>query len=568
MMQTGLITPEQCASRGNESSSNENVASAEAQLSSLLSCLSVLSELAAMKSDEYQSEILNSPKASRSKSRGFPLADALAQLERSHGLHSTPIARLTKSIHRFQSSLAILQDESDSHAAEVDSLHELIKSLQKRNEELEMNVEALTERNKKLAIKLERKSEEKRYLASCMKKYMKKVKASKDQEREFEELKVAYQLQAHENLLFQANRNRATSADSNLSDGLDFIHLEDGYGDDHSLFSCSGSSLVTDEGIATLRLQTHRSASPRSDASHSSCDDSSPSISSKAQTTTLYFPRGSKVGIKILELHDDTMSTPTAKQPNAELTRALLAPEAEQTKMVGETEKQRNVGLPFHINFFHSKVDKEGRHQRRDSGRQSIFVVSGYNDFDDTKNKKPSLGSRIIAINNVEVPDGCTMDQLIESLRASSNEELADDADGSQSMYSVTFRAESLSTRQNEVLQKALKQDETDQQSQEANLELDARQSNEKKSEMRVTKFNFKFKGRGKSTLPNDVDASNACEGVQERVVSDSLEPAVSNRRQDNKTLASAASALQFWKPKNQEIEILTAKGGDEDPLI
>ncbi|GAX18352.1 hypothetical protein FisN_23Hh246 [Fistulifera solaris] len=567
MMQTELITPESGESRGDESLADENSASAEAQLNSLLSCLSVLSELAAMESDEYQSEILKSPKASKSKLGKFPLADALAQLERSHGLHSTPIASLTKSIHRFQSSLAILHDESDSHAAEVDSLHELIKSLQKRNEELEMNVEALTERNKKLAIKLERKSEAKRYLASCMKQYMKKAKASKDQEREFEDLKVAYQLQAHENLLFQANRNRATSADSNFSDGLDFIHLEDGSGDDHSSFSCGGSSLVTDEGIATLRLQTHRSASPRSDASHSSFD-SSPSTSPKAQTTTLYFPRGSKVGIKILELHDDTMSTPTAKQPNAELTRALLAPEAEQTKMVGETENQRNVGLPFHINFFHSKGDKEGRHQRRDSGRHSIFVVSGYNDFDDTKNKRPSLGSRIIAINNVEVPDGCTMDQLIESLRASSNEELVDDAGGSHSMYSVTFREESLSTRQYEVLQKAIKQDETDQHNQEATVERDTRQVNEKKSEMRLTNFNFKFKGRGKSNLSNNVDASNVCEGVQEGVVSVSLEPAVSNRRQDNKTLASAANALQFWRPKSQEIETLTTKVGDEDPLI
>ncbi len=567
-MQTGLITPEQGASRGDESMSDENFASAEAQLTSLLSCLTVLSKLAAMESDEYQSEILKSPKASRPNHRDFPLADALAQLERPHGLHSTPIASLTKSIHRFQSSLAILHDESDNHAAEVDSLHELIKSLQKRNEGLEMNVKALTERNTKLAIKLEKKSEEKRYLASCMKKYMRKAKESKNQEREFEELKVAYQLQAHENLLFQANRNRTTSADSNLSDGLDFIHLEDGSGDDHSLFSCGGSSLVTDEGIATLRLQTHRSASPRSDASHSSFD-SSPSISPKAQITTLCFPRGSKVGIKILELHDDSMSTPAAKQPNAELTRALLAPETEQAKIVGETENQGNFGLPFHINFFHNKGDKEGRHQRRDSDRNSIFVVSGYNDFDDTKNKKPSLGSRIIAINNVAVPDGCTMDQLIESLRASSNRELADDADGSQSMYSVTFRAENLSPRQYEVLQKALQQDETDQHSQEATIERDARQSNDKKSEMRLAKFNFKFKGRGKSNLSkNAFDASNACESVQEGVISDSLEHAISNSRQDNKALASAASALQFWKPKIQEMESLTVNVGGEDPLI
>ena len=564
MLQAGFITPEQGTSREDGNTADSTSSSTEAQMNSLLSCLSVLSELAAMDSDEYQSEILKSPKASRRNPRNFPLGDSLAELERSHGLHSTPIASLTQSIHRFQSSLAILHDESDTHAAEVDSLHELIKSLQARNDKLENDVQTLTDCNKKLVMKLERKSEEKRYLASYMKNYIRKANESQDQEREFEELKVAYQLQAHENLLFQANRNRTTSADSNLSDGLDFIHLEDGSGDDFSSFSCGGSSLVTDEGVATLRLQTIRSASPRSDESHSSLDSYPPTPT--AQTITLNFPRGSKVGIKILELHDDSISTPTAKKPNAELTRAMLATDADHREIPEGADNTCHFGLPFQINFFHNKAEKEGRQHRRDPSRTSVFVVSGYNDFDESLNTKPPVGSRIVAINNITVPRGCTMEQLIESLKASSMQELADDADASH--YSVSFRTETLSMRQHEVLQKALKQDENEQHREEKTVDQNMKQSNENRSDMKLGKFSFGFKGRGKGNLPDDAAALNTRESPSIDILEHGTEKNSETRRQDSKTFANATSALQFWKPKNQEVESATADLHAEDPLI
>lgn len=569
MIQVEIMSSEQDSSQMDENTSYDVPSPAQSQLSSLLSCLTVLSELAAMESDEYQSEILKSPKASRRDLKKFPLGESLAQLERSHGLNNTPIASLTQSIHRFQSSLAILHDESDAHAAEVNSLQEFIKSLQQRNEELENDMQTLKDRNKKLAMKLERTSEEKRCLASFMKKYIRKAKASQDQEKELEELKVAYQLQAHENILIQANRNRTTSLDSNLSDGLDFVHSEEGSGDELSSFSFGGSSLVTDGGVATLCLQTNRSASPRSDDSQSSFD-SFPLTTPTArnQTLTLNFPRGCKLGVKILELPDDNnMSTPTAK-PNAELTRAMLTTEADDTRVSEVISNQNHFGLPFHINIFNNKMEKEGRHHRQDSGRASIFVISGYNDFDETLNAKPPLGSRIIAINNVAVPDGYTMDQLLHSLKASSAPELVDNADGSRLTYSVTFRTDILTMRQHEILQKALKQDEKERQRDERLVEKSKNQLNENKSDVKLGKFNFKFKGRGKGNPPDEVGVSKNKEGVASENPEQMVEMDSETRRQDNNTFANAANALQFWKPKNQESESVTTDLAVEDPLI
>jgi hypothetical protein len=414
---------------------------------SLLASISVVAQLAAMDTSEYHT-LMKATRSSTQESRqdeSFPFVLSLAEVERQYGLTDTPIANLTQCIHQFHSNT----QELDHQATEISSLHQMIVALQKKNQELETDKTTLTMKNEKLTKKLEQKSKEKKCLASHVKAFLLRAAVSEEKEQDFEELKVAYKLQAHEQYLMKANRGRTTSVDS---DGLDFGSLDDS----------SVSSLVTDDGVATLQLSPHYSPgdySIFSDASQGSVD-SLPG-SPRMQPYTLEFPRGARVGLRIRELPVEaarTPKTPTLK-PNADLTRAMTAGDGDS--QVRPDEKQGNNN-PFAVldftkmNIFQNNNHKGNSHNNdkdldktEQQPARHVFVVSGYCDFDARLNTKPAVGARILAINNVQVPETCTLQELIDSLAASSASDLLEDNDGT---YSVTFRNDPLTAKQREEL--------------------------------------------------------------------------------------------------------------------
>jgi hypothetical protein len=539
---------------------------------SLLASISVVAQLAAMDTNEYHAIMKATARSSTEESRqdeSFPFVLSLAEVERQYGLTDTPIANLTQCIHRFHSNT----QELDHQATEIASLHQLVVALQKRNQELETDVSTLTKKNGKLTKKLKQKNKEKQCLTSHVRDFILRAAVSEEKEQEFEELKVAYKLISYEQNLMKVNRSRTTSVDS---DGLDFGSLDD------SESPNSVSSLVTDDGVATLQLSEH--SSPRDyniflDAASEFSVDSLPG-SPRMQPYTLEFPRGAKVGLRIRELPVEaarTPKTPTLK-PNADLTRAMTAGDGDP--QVRPDEKQGNnnpfAGLDFtKMNIFQNNNTKgNSNHDHKDQDKteqqpaRHVFVVSGYCDFDSRLNTKPAVGARVVAINNVQVPETCTLQELIDSLAASSASDLLeDDNDGT---YSVTFRNEPLTAKQREEIKDNSETTSTLQLpfSEGKKTEPSEKTAKEglliKPLDMKLAAFNFGFLKLGVGEAGDKTMATTSAHTKSGDSQRDEALPEEGTR--ENKQQHFPNVFNPFWKQKNQNEDV--AKASSEDELL
>lgn len=436
--------------------------------------------------EDHQQHRLPNQQKNRHDSRQFD-PRVLNEVEQKY--ENTPISALTQSIHALQSKITLLHQESDHQTSDIAALQQLVMELKRQNESLEQQVSDLTKKNQSLTKKLKRRVKEKKCLASHIKEFLRKAVVSEQQGKELEELKVAYKLQAHEHYLQVANRSRTTSADSNLSDGLDFMYPE-GSADESE--SSSVISLITTEGVATTQLSPLYT--PREFfASHEMSPVDMPLASPRSYT--LHFDRGTKSGLRIRALPIEMMPatspvvTNSTLKPNMELTRALMATNenpisdtnnnaitsvsssfnnhcpADEIEKSSSHRQGHNpfAGLNLKMNIFntnnssinHNKSTGSGRdhekgnHQGTTEVKGHIFVVTGYGDFDPTRNITPPLGARIVAINGVSIPDNCTLQDITDSLDASGAGNLCDN-DGST--YSITFRNDPLTARQKELL--------------------------------------------------------------------------------------------------------------------
>ena len=573
-----VLQPQHPANNVEEESSSSSSSSPHSEnneKTSLLQALSALAKLAALETSKYETCVRRrSPKHNNNNnnnSQGLGddgddneeasstilsldqvvvelLNDSSSSSSSStiQSVTTTPIVDLAQSVHRLHSNITVLQSESDQQADEIQQLQQLVVTLRTRNQDLEQTIQSLHQENHKLVGKLKRKAKEKKCLVDHVKTFLRQVQDSEEQQKELEELREAYKLQAHESFLLHSNRSRTASADSNLSDGLDYLHttaaattvaaavtttsdnnLNNTTNNDypHHLMLASDESessvysLVTDACPATLKLESPSGNTVSSSESHTTLDSLRsgsgsasaallhpiPLLSSSWNTSaseasqsmnkpyTLNFPRGTKVGILIkqLELQHESVgvvvptlavaTTPNNNnnnhypKPNRHLTKALMessnSEEEKDKKDSSLNEKgqpQQNhhhhFGLPFNINPFKGQQQQQQQNQQQESNNNNkqqsqaqseepkrAFIVSGFGDFNESLNSKPTLGARIIAINQIPIPETCTLDELMESLHASSLQDLLED-DKNDATYSVTFRDDPLTSKQREML--------------------------------------------------------------------------------------------------------------------
>jgi hypothetical protein len=483
------------------------------QVEALLQAADLLSQLAAMDTTVYQSSLTGQRPSNQQDthfSDAFGLQQSLDQLQRHWKLEDTPLPKLTRSIHRLHSGLAVLKFENDQQSTDIHSLRQQLIAQHQANRTLEASVIKLYGKNEKLVAKLQKKQHDKKSLIKYVKDFVRKAQDSEQQHKELQELNVAYKLQAHEQFLAQAGRERTASVDSNFSDAdaLNFSATITDY-DSSSVSSSTSSLLVTDEGVATVKLAavyvtipTHDDNVPprcavseeesqdSNDTMHHSWWSNSSFVKSKSKARsdvdllhqqqqqqlatpyTLEFPYQTKIGVKIRAVPlSDVLIPEKVTQARGLLTDAVMElddclPDGPVAKQLIDKKKDHASGFSMSFNF-DSFLGNKGADKTLDSSRPSAvvgtapgevgraFVVSGYNEFNTVRNIKPALGTRIISIDGHAIDSLWTIETLTERLATCSNKKTkvgAGAEDAAASTFSVTFRSDPLTNKHRDLL--------------------------------------------------------------------------------------------------------------------
>lgn len=443
------------------------------------------------------------------------LQKSLENIQRRWKLEDTPILQLTTAIHRFHSTINNLQQDAEEHTVLYNNLAQKLQQNQKRNAKLERALAKVCAKNEKLAAKVKRGTQEKQSMVKQVKGYVKQIKDAKTEHKEMEEQMVAYQLYSHQHFLQQqpsqpprgrsvsvdyptrktsspkasfakgkfAARRRVMSQDAKktseidapdfdldgkriILQGMENFCVEDAFhdqdhscgGDDNSVFSrtssvtSSVSSLVTDEGVATIRfsplrwspggrtptrLRTH-SNDGGTENKHSfwgstACWPSSTKPNKSPPMVTLTFPSASVIGLQFdkVEFKAGLQEPSLSNQPKGLLT--LLEPEDEEKLAIhnkhdnaqGQTNKKSSK---FHLKWNNVFGKGSGGSSdaltlstgkaasSNDTSRNEAFVVSGFVGFNDELNERPNLGARLVAISGEPVDPNWSLSELQDQI--------------------------------------------------------------------------------------------------------------------------------------------------------
>lgn len=250
-------------------------------------------------------------------------------------LEDTQIPQLREKIQRLKSTSHLLQLDADCHLGEMQSLRQELQSSNARIEALEKALCKLHKRNERLQHELEQQKQERKSLVRSVKKYAAHVKNNEE-----------HQLVCHERL---------------LQNGSSVNMLEDELSVESSASSVStATSLVTDEGIATVRY-------------------SAVTVEEPVHDYDLTFPQGSRIGLQFHKLEK----------------KGLLNDALEEKEL-----------LPFQ----HIKDSFRGKHC------DHIYLVCGHYGFDRDLNTLPAMGARLVKVNGESVAN-LTLDRIKEAMK-------------------------------------------------------------------------------------------------------------------------------------------------------
>lgn len=325
------------------------------------------------------------------------------------------IQSVLHSICRLQSNYSVLASENDLQSVEICSLRGQLRACQDQLKLSHETIRYLQQRNDKLESKVKRKTRERNYLAKHMKIALKNAKELSKSQRELENLRTVYQLHVHEHQL-QQSRSRVGSLDDSVN--MDSFSVDDEISSDQSSMS-STSSLFLDDAVASLRIGLDMCPPPQRTESNQATVSSGPSY-------TLSFPNGTKLGLKLraycLEELED--------RPEATISKEMLEGMHDNENTVDE-HKKGHFNLKFGLDHLWNRKESA-------DGKKKAFLVSGFDGFDRDQNPEPRLGTRIIAINGVEVDTDWSLAELHTRLIRASSE------DHGVKSFSVTFREDKL----------------------------------------------------------------------------------------------------------------------------
>ena len=371
----------------------------EDKMADLLRAVEALTKIAAMDSMEYQGRLVNNTLPSSSAE--YP-----------------ELNKLTQSIHRFQSATATLSKEYDRQTSEVVELQKKVNKSQARVIKLEEAVTKLHNRNVKLRKKTESEKSFTRKLVHQVRQFRESAASRKDEEDFY---RLADKVQKHE----QSLRQRS---DSNFSD-LDSLRqrTDSNFSDMDSIASgISGKSLVTDDGIATVRIHRERTMTwPR-------CGDDD-----EKKTESL-----------VVDVNEDSFGEPDVLSPLS-LPQVDFNPFAKLLTPRPVQPYSLSFLPPCSLQFAVLPVEQP---LFTDTGSEppvisaTAFCVCGYHGFDATVNIKPTLGSRLLAINKVPVN------------RLWTTQDLEDKLANLEGKNELTFQNDKWDNKQSEILNLAIQE--------------------------------------------------------------------------------------------------------------
>lgn len=466
----------------------------------------ILAEFAALDTSQYAS-LLGSAQERRNLLRpedeeqeeSSSLMCQLDGLLREDGAtKATPIPALVQALHRFHANLALLHQQEGTSAQEIRLLQKQLQASRRREGKLEAKCARLHTQNGTLRHKLH----EKRAVWKQAKTWL---RANEAERESLQEMATVAQLQVHEHVLMTTpGRIRLSSADtssSNFSD-VDALHYQT---EDNSergdLTACasngsssssesqaSASTLLTDEGVATLRLGGGKRSLP-------------PHVASSAAVYTLTFPSGIKTGLRVKALPLSEW-TPPAKP-------ALQACQLDGSDARSSHEELIPVEEP-----------------EEDEG--PVFVVCGHHqvDSDDDEPKAhdpravlPPVGARIMAVRDQTITSSWSIRQVLDSMGSTADE---------QPTFTVTFRNGRIRSKQ----RKTLAGSDSD-----SDSGCDNNKPIEQVAEQAHPLRNFNIFGMGHVSKGND--ASRPIEVTTKPVEEGSDKPA---------TFKSTGNSLMFWR--------------------
>ena len=428
------------------------------------------------------------------------------KLQKNWRLEDTALPSLVASIHRLQSNLSNLQDESTNLTSQIRSADNEVHTTRAQNLKLKKACRKLFHQNKKLSEKLKKKKRDNRHFVKTVREFLFK---KRQEELDTEEFLVA----CHEAMLKKShgytisnydkptgNRPRTSTSESANSD-FDYYS----YSGDYSMFEDSDveSSRVVDIGTldgngtsldnsladyecdASVDTLTSTSYAPMHSASttrltdpasdddtihvHNIDDNNNPNIDGKhvdkktstrhsnlsfksqSQSYTLSFPPSNDIGLQFVEVPSTISShhlqstgsfgsnRRRAYSDGATLNLGIVHEGAEimSTNKIDEistctqrstskiSPRCQNEERPFTMETtFGTKITKLGKESASDVVRvngskrvgqsnscsflnvHSMILVRDLDGFDTSLNVRPTIGARLIAMNDQSLLDG------------------------------------------------------------------------------------------------------------------------------------------------------------------
>ncbi|CAB9502685.1 expressed unknown protein [Seminavis robusta] len=512
---------------------------ASEQVQILLQSMTILVKLAMMDSATYHQSLQknhDNNTTTSHKSTVCQLQKSLDNLQHQWRLEETPAMQLCTLIHGFHGTIYNLQKDAEEQATLYEQLYQKTQDYQERNAKLERALLKLHAQNAKLAAKVKQRATEKKSLVKHVQGYAQQVKDFQREQQQLEERTVAYQLQAHEQFLQQtppsrrrcvsndiplsiANRARGLSTDSNFSD-LDALDFGTSSGSNHHdhhqqqqvLLSGVGissssddqssvASLVTDGGVATVRLTVDQQMSCSSFCSSSppctpkreaTLKDSnggmssflrSPPWQSRARATPppvweITFPDATSIGLQFERLEVETLSNHSnvdwltkspQRRPKGILNHVIVedgGPPALPSLRHDDAHMDDEDNKNFWTKVFGGKTTTDTdqpmdhHHQKTVGPSHSIFVVSGFQGFHD-ETDRPDLGATLVSINGNPVNGTWSLEDLHKELLARAQRQQDDKPEpksGNEEpakRVTLCFRHDPLSKSARERLEKA-----------------------------------------------------------------------------------------------------------------
>ena len=438
------------------------------------------------------SQELQSPSPSPSPSPST-LQAQVDNLQDSWKLEETSIPNLMSSIHRLQSNITHLQTETDSVLPQNQLLQKDNLQYSHQMNDMKNAITKLYKDNVKLKRRLSNVKDKKRTLIQNVKQYLKRK-----EELDEEKMHMTANLQIHESALkvkkqcpscsieentststnaiddihslgngteteivgpstTVINRQRSSTYDSAFSDiscDMGFSHEFENLHDpgdcdvsySSSASSCSSFSLVTDECISTLRLASSSLPSASTTDGHDVMTTQLCKGIKRSSCYTLTIPSGVPIGLQFerVALNDEAdvkTSRSRAFSDGVLHCRSIPENQAQMSKQIVSKTKIDKM--------FHTLIDRaEPSHSKLTNKVTNgyAFLVSGVKGFDTKMNIRPTIGAKLVAINddNFIMRSDWTIDDLSCYL----------DANQAGKELSLTFRNEAVKKQHKDLLKK------------------------------------------------------------------------------------------------------------------